>query len=98
MKITNPRYVRQQGYPLLELEIDGITTRIEPPRKPSIHAAGLVFIGGEFHDLVPPIEFKGTTLKGFTNNPDIFRLTDQLGRAANDGTFQVGAIEYPFPS
>ena len=95
MKIENPRYVLNQGHPELHFELLGRTAKLSAETKPSLHKAGIVSLCCGFDDLVPPIEFRGKTLRGYTNDPEIFRLYDQFGHAVMNGTFKPGAIEYP---
>lgn len=92
MKITNVQYRRIDGYPVLELLIDGKQVRIMLEEKPSLHQAGLVFLGADWEGVVPDIEFRGTTLRGFVQDPEILKLYDDFGKAVSSGNFRVGAI------
>lgn len=92
MQITNPRYVQTGGYPILELDLDGRTARITLEQKPTLYQAGLIFLGADWEEAVPEIEFQGTTLRGFTNDPAILTLYDQFGEAVMSGTFRPGSI------
>jgi hypothetical protein len=95
MKVSNPRYVLNQGHPELHFELFGRTAQLSAETKEILNEAGIVFLGGAFKNLVPPIEFRGKTLRGYTDDPEIFRLYDQFGHAVMNGTFKPGAIEYP---
>ncbi|NHC36898.1 hypothetical protein [Scytonema millei] len=95
MRIENPRYVLNQGHPELHFELLGRTAQLSTETKPTLNKAGIVSLGSDFDDLVPPIELNGTVLRGCTNNPEIFRLYDQFGHAVMNRTFKPGAIEYP---
>lgn len=95
MNISNPRYVSNMGRPLLELEIDGITTLIDLEPKPTLHKAGIVFLGAEMEDHVPVIEFKGKTLRGFTRDRRIKALVEAMAQAVKQRTFVEGPVPLP---
>lgn len=90
MKIANPRYIQNQGYSSLELEIDGRKTLIPLEQKPTLYEAGIIYVGLE--DFLPEIEFQGTTLRGCSNDPEILRLYDEFGRASQRDDFQPDEI------
>jgi hypothetical protein len=92
MKITNVQYQRIQGYPVLELLIDGKSARIMLEEKPSLYQAGLVFLGAAWEGVVPDIEFRGTTLRGFVRDPEIFKLYDDFGKAVSIGNFRTSPV------
>lgn len=95
MEIKNPRYVLNQGYPELHFELFDRTAQLSTETKGILNEAGIVFLGSDFKRLVPEIKLNGTTLRGFTNDPEIFRLYNQFGRAVANETFKPGSIDYP---
>lgn len=97
MKIENPRYALNQGHPELHFELFGRTAQLSVETKEILNENGIVFLGADFERLVPEIELNGTVLRGFTNDPEIFRLYDQFGHAVMNRTFKPGAIEYQPP-
>ena len=92
MEIRNPRYVQDQGYSVLEVEINGRLARIFLEQKPTLYEAGIIFLGGEFESVLPAIVFGSLTLRGFTNDPEILRLYDEFGQAVEEGRFEPGPV------
>lgn len=92
MEITNVRYALNQGYPELLLQIDGKEANIPLEQKPTIYENGLIFLGANFEEIMPEIEFEGTALKGFTNDSEILRVYREFLDATNGGNFTPGAI------
>lgn len=100
LPLQNARYEWLDDYPVLRVEVMGRTATLVPETKPAIHAAGLVFLGGEFAELVPPITLRPpdggpTVLRGFAADPRLFRLHDAFGRACGDGSFRAGPVPIP---
>jgi hypothetical protein len=86
MILANARYYWNDGYPMLAVEVDGRMAEMGTDCKPSLHEAGIVFLGSEFADAVPPIEFPTgdghtTTLRGFSRDETLFRLYDEFLQA-----------------
>ncbi|PZO60803.1 MAG: hypothetical protein DCF15_01455 [Phormidesmis priestleyi] len=50
MKITDIVYVRKQGYPLLKMTIDGISTVVSSEQKALLIRAGIVCVGSALAD------------------------------------------------
>jgi hypothetical protein len=100
MQLKNARYVRESGYPILEVEISipelGITdklARITLEQKRTTYEAGLIFLGSDWEEDLPKIEFENfTTLEGFIRDPELLKLFDDFGSAVSSGRFQPGAI------
>jgi hypothetical protein len=92
MQIRNPRYVSDQGYPVLEVEIEGRLARIPLEQKPIAYEAGIIFVGSEFESILPAIVFNSLTLRGCTNDPEILRLYDEFGQAVEEGRFEPGPV------
>lgn len=102
LTITDARYVKLGGYPALRLSVNGRKATLITECKPTLRAAGIVFLGDEFADVVPPIDFvvpdsNGDVLRleGFTKDPRVFQLYDEFGRACNDGSFKPGPVAIP---
>lgn len=98
LDLRDAHYIRVGGYALLEITINGRVARIEPPRKPSLHEAGIVSIGSPFdQELRAQLTIDGvvTTVTGCSDDPRLFKMVDQLGTATNDGSFKVGPVEIP---
>ncbi len=92
MEITNIRYALNKGYPELILQIDGKEANIPLEQKPTTYENGLIFLGAEFEETMPEIEFEGTTLRGFTNDVEVLRVYKEFLDAANGDNFNPGAI------
>ena len=83
--MLEPRYTRDaDGYPILEIEVNGRTARLHPlALKRSLVDLGYVFLGDEFEDLVEPIVLPADPtenrpaqeLYGFTDDPEIVATT-----------------------
>ena len=85
MNISNPRYIRVQGYPVLELEVNGQTKRILAEQKATLVRHGLVAIGD---DVTPGVELpNGRRLESSTDDPEIFRLATSFGLDCRYGRF-----------
>lgn len=93
IEVNSARYAYKQGYPQLYITFtDGRSAILTTDAtKPVIRARGFVHLGGQFEDL-PVLQIEGTTLRGFTNNPDVLRLFDDYVAAVNAGTFRPGKI------
>ena len=105
LPITAARYGKIDQYPILHLTIFGRETKIGPEWKPAFYEQGIVFLGADFGDLVPPIVFfnkdeegrdvgEPYILEGFTKDPVVFKLMSDFWDAC-DGSFQVGPVEIP---
>lgn len=100
LKLANARYVVRDGYPLLLVEVDGREATMASETKPTLHGAGLVFVGSEFADVLPdvtihPPDGGTTTLRGFSDDRRLFKLFDAFLIACNDGTFRPGPVPIP---
>ncbi len=74
MNIENARYRSNQGYPLLDVVLDGKAYAISPEQKPTLVRHGLVSIPG-----VPfSADLQGQALAGVTGDPYPFRLVTAL--------------------
>ena len=67
------------------ITIDGKRATLYSPEKPSIHQAGLVFLGAEFEEVVPPLTLKvqgrKNVLRGFSDDEDLFEIYDRFAKA-----------------
>ena len=100
MRLSDACYLVRDGYPLLGVVIDDRPAELGSETKPTLHAAGLVFLGSGFEDLVPPIDFKPpdgewTELRGFASDRRLFRLYDDFLGACNSDDYAVGAVAIP---
>lgn len=88
MNLENPRYIRVQGYPVLELELDGKTCRFHTEVKPTLLRHGFISVGFSmpFGVSLP----NGTKLSSCTDDPQLVRLVIAFGLSANNGLFQEG--------
>ena len=90
MDISNPRYIRVQGYPILEVEIDGQTRRIGAEQKPTLVRHGMVAIGS---DVAPGASLpNGRRLESSTDDPEMFRLATSFGLDCHYGRFKEGDV------
>lgn len=73
----------------LHLEVDGVpVVLVSDQQKPTLTAAGLIYLGGAFGAGLPPITFASPygplELHGFTDDPDVVRhfrdFLDQVNR------------------
>lgn len=100
MNLANARYEREDGYAILRVEVDGKVATIGTEWKPSLRAAGIVFLGSDFQGVMPPIDFEPsdgglTTLRGCTRDVRMVRLYDQFWSDANSGSFTPGPVSIP---
>lgn len=87
MKITNVKYIRQDGYPLLQLEIDGVQTTISPEQKLTLIANGIVSCGSKMADKFSVV-FRGNRFRGCTDDPELVEIVKSFGKSVYDGTFE----------
>lgn len=95
MEITNVRYVDNQNYPELWLDIDGRTAKLDAYQKTTLLNAGFVSLGTDWSELMPVFEYNGTRLFGFTDNSEVLRLYKEFRRYTNRGGFKEQVIPYP---
>jgi hypothetical protein len=99
LSIEAATYLRDGGYPLLELKLGGGAAYLEAEHRPQLLEAGLVHLGGgDWEDLVPEVPFSApgvtpTTLRGFTNDPAIVSLYRRFLADLADGSFRPGPVE-----
>jgi hypothetical protein len=100
LHIESAEYLLDGIYPLLKLSIDGRPAYLMAEQKPTLARAGILFLGGEFEDVVPAIDFQPDDgepiiLRGFTRDPVVFALWCQFTDATSDGSFEPGSVEVP---
>jgi len=101
VKLENASYLRHDGYPVLQVDVAGRTVYFPCEAKPTLHAAGYVYIGDEFTEdgTVPlaTIEVDGhpETLEGCSNDPRLWKLFDQFLRDSNSDHYQPGPVTIP---
>ncbi|MBW4654476.1 MAG: hypothetical protein KME20_15775 [Kaiparowitsia implicata GSE-PSE-MK54-09C] len=96
MKIENPRYVSNQVYPTLEMEVDGKTADVFWEMKPGMVRSGLIRLGSNFGKQDLGARLDGRTLTGFTSDRTVFRLAIAFGLEVYHGRFKEGpAVECP---
>lgn len=100
-KVTNPRVIYQQGYPLLLVDIDGETARLGTDQKLPLVEQGIIFLGPTFQERVPEIRLPANeaegraplTLRGFTRDERIVELYRAFRRALSEGEVPEGPFE-----
>jgi hypothetical protein len=101
MKILSARNLRQGLYPLLELDLEGLgAAQLDAYPKPTLFAAGFVYLGYEFEGRVPDVPFHPkdggpTTLRGCTSDAGVLALYNAFLDSTDDGSFKVGRVELP---
>ena len=100
LTLANATYWRNDGYPMLGLEVDGRRANLAADCKPVVFDAGITFLGPKFVDRVEPIvlEAEGMApirLEGFTRDARVHRLYAAFLKAAGEGTFEEGPGEIP---
>lgn len=89
MLIENPRYITDQGYPHLQVEIDGQTLLFGFEHKATLARHGLVAgVPGACAKLP-----NGRLLKEVSDNPELFKLVVSFGLACYYGRFEDGPAE-----
>ena len=86
MKITDLRYIFNEGRAIAELKVNGTQARIGAGQKYAANGYGIVWLGDQFDDLMPkfvipaiPEEaFSRRVVSGFTNDPAIFAIWETL--------------------
>src|SRR4051812_12618424 len=83
MDLAHARYVWHDGYPMLEVEVDGRLARLDAYPKPGVHLAGYVSLGSRFRDLLPPITLHPpdggpTVLTGCSDDRRLWLLYDRF--------------------
>jgi hypothetical protein len=90
VQLSNARHIRSDGYPILQVDVEGRTAYLLfEPAKPTGFADKKVYLGNEFADLVPDL------VDGFTSDIRLFSLFDHYARACLSGSFRPGPIEIP---
>ena len=79
-KITNEKIVIHDGYPLLEVTLDGKIARIKAEQKPTLVKKGIIFIGTSFRGRTE-VQFEERTLNGFSDDPNLFALYQRFLKA-----------------
>jgi|GEM_PF-5668411 len=104
MEITDIRRISKQGYPCLALKIDGKPALLIPEIKPTLYEKKIVFVGGNgegWEESLPPIEIEvdgsrsKRILKGFSDDPELWKIYDDFLSSLEDGTFQPDEIIDP---
>jgi hypothetical protein len=87
MEITNPRYILNQGYPCLEVFLDGHRNVISAEIKPTVFRHGFIPVEEENASLGAAV--MGTRLEA-NNDNRLFRLFVAFGLECYHGRFQPG--------
>lgn len=80
MQINRVWETRQQGYPLLHLDIDGREAVLGLDNKLTfLNLYGIVYLGAEFRDIVsvevePAPGYNEHYFPGFTDDPEVIRI------------------------
>lgn len=102
MQIISARWIIDVVYPVLSIETDLGTADIFEI-KPTLYDAGIVFLGADFEDKVPPITFPADPkdnrpalqLRGFTKDKTILALVREFKDALDKRTFAPRVIPIP---
>jgi hypothetical protein len=96
LKLTDARYDRVDGYPVLIVTIDGREARVAYEIKANLLSRGIVFLGDECEDTLEPlvIEIDGHkhTLRGCTDDPRVFAVFRSFLKRCNEGPFVPGPV------
>lgn len=100
LKLGNARVEVRDLHPVLKVEIEGREAVLGTDAKPTIHKAGLVFVGEEFAELVGTHTItddtgQETELVGFSDDPRLFLLYDDFLAACARGIVPPGAFPIP---
>ncbi len=98
--LAAPRYLRVQGYPALEVTIDGIRTRLGTDHRRGPLAAGLAYLGPDLEDAGPPVAYRDESgrlhaLAGYTDDRRFVALYRAFLDAAESGAFAPGPVALP---
>lgn len=80
MQINRTWETRQQGYPLLHMDIDGTEAILGLDNKMTLlDIYGIVFLGSNFEDLIsvevePAPGYNDRHFPGFTDDPEVIRV------------------------
>lgn len=96
MEVIEAEYLLEQGRPLLALTLAIASKRysaqITAEPKPGMLRSGLIFLGSEFSELLPPIQVPSVgQVRGFTNDRAVFRLAIAFGLEVWADRFQPGS-------
>ena len=92
------RYARSpEGYPFVVFEYAGREVAHGfDHTKQALFDRGLVYLGGDFERVVPPIDvtIDGTTtrLRGFVRDPEVHAIVDAFFRAVERGGVRPGPV------
>ena len=87
------RMDRTYGLPYLELWFEG---HGEPAlldfntQKLTLLSRGLVFLGGQFTEILEPIRFGDTVLRGFVDDEPVLQAYLRYQERVEDGSFEEG--------
>jgi hypothetical protein len=97
LRLENARHAIHDGYPCLEVEIEGRPCRLIHEAKQPFVDAGLVHVGGDFADICPPVTIRPyggepQTFEGFSADPRLFALWRRFAVAED---FEPGPVAIP---
>jgi len=101
MRIEFRGYGEQDDRPYMLITINGQLARVFREQKPDLVEQGILFVGAEFEDVLPPIYLPADpeigrgplTLRGFLQDPQLATRYRQFEREVDAGTFQPGKEE-----
>ncbi len=99
LTLSDARYTERDGYPLLEVVVDGVVATMDTEWKPTLRDRGVIALGAPFDELWPPlgIEVDGRHVEvpGATDDPRLVSLFDRFWADANSDRFAVGPVPIP---
>ncbi len=82
LKLANARIVIHGYYPELHLDVEGRPAVLDVYPKPTLHDAGIVFVGDDFVDVLPVVTLRvdrhERTARGCSDDPRLWRLYDRF--------------------
>jgi hypothetical protein len=93
LDLKDARVAIRDRNPVLELTIAGRPATLCAEPKPTIFDAGLVFVGEDFDDILPDltivVEGRRVTLRGYSDDPRLFRLFNLYLEAEGPGPLAI---------
>ena len=100
LNLSDAAYFREDGYPMLRVNVDGKTAYCMAERKTRPYAAGLVYLGGGFEEILPDItahwdDGDVCVLSGFSDDRRLFALYERFQHDTDTRNFTPGPVPIP---